>query len=86
MDVKEMNKDKTHHRQEQPNFEEQNYKLPHFFPSQNSFENSVMTGLISGQSMPYLKNSESEIRTRFFGSDWECKSKSEPKIYEDFGF
>ena len=67
-------------------FDEYGNKSPIFFSSQNSIGNSVMTGLISGQSMPYLKNSESEIKSRFFKAEWESKSKSEPKIFEDFDF
>jgi len=82
-----MNKDKHQNKHDHPHdFGEKEHKSPNLFTSQKSLGNSVMTGLISGQSMPYLKNSENEIKSRFFGSDWDSKSKSESKVNQDFEF
>ena len=81
-----MNKEKAQSKGDQAEtFGEQNFGLLNFYPSQKSCV-TVMTGLISGQSVPYLKNSENEIRTKSFRSDFDFKSKSESKIYEDFDF
>ena len=80
-----MNKERQLSRKENLPFEEK-HKGPLYFPSQNSFENSVMTGLVSGQSMPNVKTSENEIKTRILVNDWNYKSKSEPRINEDYDF
>lgn len=87
LDVKEMNKEKHQTKGDHAEgFSEQDFGTPNFYPSRNGSGNTLMTGFISGQSMPFLKNSETEIRTKIFRSDLEFKSKSEPKIYEDFDF
>lgn len=56
------------------------------FSSHKSIEETMISGLFSGQSMPILKNSENEIKTSLFGLNWDYKCKSEPKIYEDYDF
>ena len=82
-----MNQDKHRKRNDIGDmFQNFNMKMPHFLSSQSSFENSVMTGGISGQSIPYLKKSENDVRAFFCEKQWNSKSKSEPKIHEDFGF
>ena len=87
LDIKEMNKDKTMYKNEDAIWNNDAKKSKfNMFPSLKSLEDTVVTGQYSGQSISYLKNSENDIKAKFFGQNWESKSKSEPNIFEDFGF
>lgn len=55
------------------------------FTSRRSNEETGIMGLNGPESMPYIRNSETDAR-RWLEQSKAAKSKSDSKINEDFGF
>jgi hypothetical protein len=81
-----MNKDKQAKLEGERFFGEGRGGRPAFgFQSQRSNEDTALPGIFGVESMPFLKNSEGEIK-RWMEQNSRHKSKSEATIQDELGF